>query len=67
MNRTAANSAADTQAGVAAREILERTGSYVAVFLIAGSAYLVAWALIQVLTPRLEPVAFADTESSWPE
>jgi ACS family hexuronate transporter-like MFS transporter len=41
-------------------EILQRTGSYVPVFIIAGSAYLVAWAVIQVLTPRLEPVGFAD-------
>jgi ACS family hexuronate transporter-like MFS transporter len=45
-------------------EILQRTGSYVPVFIIAGSAYLVAWAVIQVLTPRLEPVGFADTESA---
>jgi ACS family hexuronate transporter-like MFS transporter len=46
-------------------EILQSTGSYVPVFLVAGSAYLVAWAVIQVLTPRLEPVAFvADSEST---
>ena len=38
--------------------ILERTGSYLIPFLIAGSAYLVALGLIQVLAPRLEPVKF---------
>jgi ACS family hexuronate transporter-like MFS transporter len=36
-------------------EILERTGSYVPVFLIAGSAYLVALAVVHLLTPRLDP------------
>jgi ACS family hexuronate transporter-like MFS transporter len=36
-------------------EILERTGSYIAIFVIAGSAYLVALALIHLLTPRLAP------------
>jgi ACS family hexuronate transporter-like MFS transporter len=36
--------------------ILEGTGSYVPVFLIAGSAYLAALALIHFLAPRLEPV-----------
>ncbi len=34
--------------------ILERTGSYVAVFILAGSAYLVALCCVQVLAPRLE-------------
>jgi MFS transporter, ACS family, hexuronate transporter len=48
-------------------EILQRTGSYVPIFAMAGSAYLVAWVVIQVLTPRLEPVAFVETESSKPE
>ena len=36
-------------------EILERTGSYVPVFLIAGSAYLIALAVVHLLTPRLDP------------
>jgi MFS transporter, ACS family, hexuronate transporter len=36
--------------------ILEQTGSYLIPFIIAGSAYLVALALIQLLSPRLEPV-----------
>jgi len=35
--------------------ILERTGSYVAVFLLAGSAYLIALCFIQALAPRLKP------------
>jgi ACS family hexuronate transporter-like MFS transporter len=35
--------------------ILQRTGSYVAVFLLAGSAYLVAFCFIQALAPRLKP------------
>jgi ACS family hexuronate transporter-like MFS transporter len=36
-------------------EILERTGSYVPIFVIAGSAYLVALLVIQLLAPKLEP------------
>ena len=35
--------------------ILQWTGSYRVPFLMAGSAYLVALAIVQVLTPRLEP------------
>jgi ACS family hexuronate transporter-like MFS transporter len=35
--------------------ILEFTHSYTSIFLIAGSAYLVALAIVQVLAPRLEP------------
>jgi ACS family hexuronate transporter-like MFS transporter len=35
--------------------ILQRTGSYVPVFVIAGLAYLVAFAFVQALAPRLEP------------
>jgi len=31
------------------------TGSYTTVLLIAGAAYLVALAVVQILTPRLEP------------
>jgi ACS family hexuronate transporter-like MFS transporter len=37
-------------------QILQRTGSYVPVFLIAGSAYLVALGVIQVLVPSIRPV-----------
>jgi ACS family hexuronate transporter-like MFS transporter len=36
--------------------ILQATGSYVPVFLIAASAYLIALAIVHVLMPRLEPV-----------
>jgi ACS family hexuronate transporter-like MFS transporter len=36
--------------------ILEKTGSYMPVFLIAGFAYLAALAVIHVLSPKLEPV-----------
>src|SRR5207244_10682054 len=36
-------------------EILQRTGSYVLIFIMAGSAYLVALLVIQLLVPRLEP------------
>lgn len=35
--------------------VLQWTGSYMIPFLIAGSAYLIALALIHLLTPRLEP------------
>jgi MFS transporter, ACS family, hexuronate transporter len=36
-------------------EILQRTGSYVPIFIIAGSAYLVALLIVHTLAPRLEP------------
>ncbi len=36
-------------------EILQRTGSYRTIFLIAGLAYLVALAVIQLMVPRLKP------------
>jgi len=35
--------------------ILQRTGSYVPVFVMAGCAYLVSLAFVQLLAPRLEP------------
>jgi ACS family hexuronate transporter-like MFS transporter len=35
--------------------LLETTGSYVPVFIMAGSAYLVALVLVHLLAPRLEP------------
>jgi MFS transporter, ACS family, hexuronate transporter len=37
-------------------QILETTGSYVPVFMIAGFAYLFALLVIHVISPRLEPV-----------
>jgi ACS family hexuronate transporter-like MFS transporter len=36
--------------------VLQWTGSYMVPFFIAGSAYLVALAMIHILSPRLEPV-----------
>jgi ACS family hexuronate transporter-like MFS transporter len=36
-------------------EILQRTGSYVPIFVMAGSAYLVALLVIHLLVPRIEP------------
>ena len=39
-----------------AAEILQRTGSYVPVFLIAGSAYLLALGVIHLLVPTIQPV-----------
>jgi MFS transporter, ACS family, hexuronate transporter len=36
-------------------EILQRTGSYVPVFFIAGTAYLIALAIVHLISPRLEP------------
>ncbi len=36
-------------------ELLERSGSYVPVFAIASSAYLVALGVVHLITPRLEP------------
>jgi ACS family hexuronate transporter-like MFS transporter len=44
-------------------KILEATGSYVPVFLIAGSAYLVALLFVQILSPKLEPVTLAPPPS----
>jgi ACS family hexuronate transporter-like MFS transporter len=35
--------------------ILEKTGNYLPVFIIAGSAYLIALLVIHLLAPRLEP------------
>jgi len=37
--------------------ILYYTGSYLPVFIIAGSAYLVALLIIHLLAPRLEPAS----------
>lgn len=37
-------------------EILQRTGSYVPIFIIAGSTYLVALLVIHLLVPKLDPV-----------
>jgi MFS transporter, ACS family, hexuronate transporter len=36
--------------------LLKATGSYVPLFLFAGSTYLCTWCLIQLLSPRMKPV-----------
>jgi MFS transporter, ACS family, hexuronate transporter len=38
--------------------LLQTTGSYVPVFIMAGSAYLLALAIIHAIAPRLEPARF---------
>ena len=43
--------------------ILETTGSYLPVFLIAGSTYLLALAVVHLLMPKLEPVSLAPRTS----
>jgi ACS family hexuronate transporter-like MFS transporter len=43
--------------------ILYTTGSYVLVFIIAGSAYLVALLVIHLLVPRLEPVVITKVQT----
>jgi ACS family hexuronate transporter-like MFS transporter len=48
----------------AAGQILQRTHSYVPLFLIAGSAYLVALLSIQVLVPQFEPLEFVEGGSA---
>jgi len=40
--------------------LLQATGSYVPVFLMAGGAYVLAWIVVQLLAPRLEPVSLDD-------
>jgi ACS family hexuronate transporter-like MFS transporter len=37
-------------------QILQSTGSYVPIFIIAGSTYLVALVIIHLLAPKLEPI-----------
>jgi ACS family hexuronate transporter-like MFS transporter len=39
--------------------VLQVTGSYMTVFVIAASAYLLALAIVQLLTPRMEPARLA--------
>jgi ACS family hexuronate transporter-like MFS transporter len=41
--------------------LLQATGSYVPVFIMAGSAYLVALAVVHILVPRLEPASIGRT------
>jgi MFS transporter, ACS family, aldohexuronate transporter len=42
-------------------EVLQRTGKYDALWVIAGSAYLVTWGLIHLLSPRLEPARLGES------
>jgi len=42
-------------------EILQRTGSYVPIFFIAGFTYLAALLVIHLLVPRIEPVKLGET------
>ena len=37
--------------------ILQWTGSYTLIFLIAGSAYILAFFLVQFLAPQIRPIA----------
>ena len=45
---------------LAVGEILQRTGTYVPIFIMAGAAYLVALAVIHLLVPKLKPVSPVD-------
>jgi MFS transporter, ACS family, hexuronate transporter len=35
--------------------VLQRTGKYDALWVMAGSAYLLTWCVIHLLVPRLDP------------
>jgi len=41
--------------------VLQSRGSYMVPFLIAGSAYFIALAAIQILAPKLEPAKITET------
>jgi ACS family hexuronate transporter-like MFS transporter len=43
----------------AAGYILELTGSYLSLFVLAGSIYLVTLVIVQLLVPKMEPVVFS--------
>jgi ACS family hexuronate transporter-like MFS transporter len=45
-------------------EILEQSGSYVPVFFVAGAAYLIALAVIHLISPRLEPARLDTAEGT---
>ena len=44
-------------------EVLQRTDSYVPIFLMAGFAYLAALLVIQILTPSLAPARLPEAEA----
>lgn len=43
--------------------LLQATGSYVPVFMLAGSAYLIALTVVHALTPRLQPASLASIDA----
>jgi ACS family hexuronate transporter-like MFS transporter len=47
--------------------VLQATGSYVVVFAIAGSAYLTALAIVQLLVPSMQPVPMRSAGSALPK
>jgi ACS family hexuronate transporter-like MFS transporter len=44
--------------------VLQWTGSYAIPFVIAGSAYLLALTVIQILAPRMEPAIIPSEENA---
>ena len=46
--------------------VLQATGSYVPIFIIAGSAYVAALVIIHLLVPTLKPAKFSENFSSTP-
>src|SRR5262245_50921707 len=46
--------------------VLQATGSYVPIFIIAGSAYLAALGIIHLLVPKLKPAEFSENLPSTP-
>ena len=44
-------------------EVLQRTGKYDVLWVMAGSAYLVTWGLIHLLVPRLAPASLEASRS----
>lgn len=47
--------------------ILQKTGSYLSIFILAGSAYLVALLLIHILAPTLKPASgFDESDKAFP-
>jgi ACS family hexuronate transporter-like MFS transporter len=37
-------------------QVLDKIGTYTPIFVVAGSAYLIALLVIHLLTPKMEPV-----------
>ena len=51
---------------LAAGQLKQMTGNYVALFAMAATAYLVALAVIQLLIPRVEPVEISVPDNGRP-